>query len=169
MSRNGANKYTKEEDDLIRSLYPKYDEEYIAKQLGRTQEAIRYRRLKLGIYKPSKSTLSEEQIERIEYLLKKEVTAYQISNRIPGVSVPMVYTVRDRMFDNISKNRPVYAIEPIKSFVAMGQTAAYWSNEQEIMDSFDPEYSFTYPKLDRELAWHNYETGQTNKIMSKLK
>ncbi len=49
----------------------------------------------------------------------------------------------------------------------IGYPSNYWKNEDEIMESLAPTY--TFDKNDRELAWHMYETGQTKSIMSKMK
>lgn len=63
-------------------------------------------------------------------------------------------------------------IKPFKNYVNRGVCAfskktAYWETEQELIESFDPSYSFD--ELDpKELAWFRYHSNQTKIIMSKI-
>jgi len=63
--------------------------------------------------------------------------------------------------------------KPFKNFdnrgvCAFGKKTAYWKDEEELAESFDPKYSFE--DIDeKELAWFRLASGQTEIIRSKFK
>jgi hypothetical protein len=139
MAKDGAKDYTKEEDNIIVKLFDTIGDEGLSKMLGRRIGGIYSRRLKLGLHTKRNKVLPDEQTIQVEQMLLRSVPIPKIVELFEKATVYVVYRIRDEMFDRMSKQKKQY-VEPIKSFFCLGQTTAYWKDEQEIAFYMDQNY-----------------------------
>jgi hypothetical protein len=140
MATDGTRGYTEFEDKMIRKLYPLVGDERLAKHLKRPIGGIYARRLKLKVKTNREERVSKDVVSRVEIMLLDDLSMVYIASVIKDVTEHDVQNIRDKMFARMNKEKQRY-IEPVKSFPFVGgKDTHYWKDEQQIMDSFDPQY-----------------------------
>ena len=104
---------------------------------------------------------NNERTKVYKMFIDDKITPYHISVYM-NVKSKIIEAV---LFSRGSNNK--YIVEPTKGIIGFGKQTAYWDNEQQIMDSFDPKYPFE-ELSKQELAWYMYITRQTKIIISKM-
>lgn len=136
IQKKNVKRYIPFEDEVIVSLFPKYNDRTIGVVLRRTKVAITARRISLGVYKKT-FPLSDEQVREVELLLLDDVPVISIQSKY-NVSRDIIYSVRDRFFAKLSSEKPQYTLSAHKH--CLGTPGRYWKYEEEILESLDPQY-----------------------------
>lgn len=139
MSRGNAREYTNKDKSIIRGLYPKYDEKYIANLLNRTPKAIATQRRKMKIFTPKEKFLTDAQTLEVESEILANVSITKLVERY-NVHRTVITNTRDILFDRLSKNKPKY-IETSGGFRCLGSSGSYWDKEDQIAESLNLQYN----------------------------